>query len=189
MKVLINREESMIHLVNKIQEGDKEAFNELIIGMEKELYKVARMRLNNIDDINDAVQETIIQAYKSIKKIKEPQYFKTWIIRVLINNCNKIYRKLSKEKNIEYKDEIINDTYSIYDVEKVKDIDFYILIEQLNYKERITLILYYLLEFNSKEIGLILKEPESTIRSRILRTKEKLRVMLEEDGKIGKNRI
>ena len=62
------------------------------------------MRLYCEDDINDAVQETIIKAYRYIKKIKQPQYFKTWIIKVLINNCNKIYKK--SNKNLEYNEKI-----------------------------------------------------------------------------------
>ena len=45
----------------------------------------------------------------------------------------------------------------------------------MNYKERETLTLYYLFDFTTKEISKIIKEPESTIRNRIARTKVKLR--------------
>lgn len=49
------------------------------------------------------------------------------------------------------------------------------MIKKLNYNERITLTLYYVEKFTTKEISKILKEPESTIKNRILRAKNKLR--------------
>jgi len=165
----------MEELVDRAKNGDKSAFDELIINMQSDLYKVARMRLYCEDDINDAVQETIIKAYKNIKKIKQPQYFKTWLIKVLINNCNKIYKKSYRNDVLEYNEDISTNSYSINDDEKIKNLDFYYLIENLNYKEREALTLYYLFDFTTKEISKIIKEPESTIRNRIARTKSKLR--------------
>lgn len=88
----------MEELVEKSKKGDEQAFTELIISLESDLYKIARMRLECNDDINEAVQETIIEAFKSIKKVKKSEYFKTWLIRVLINKCNKIYKKEKRKK-------------------------------------------------------------------------------------------
>lgn len=82
----------MEELVEKAQKGDNQAFANLIIGIESDLYKIARMRLNNEDDIKEAVQETIIKAYSSLKKLRNAKFFKTWIIRILINECNDIYK-------------------------------------------------------------------------------------------------
>ena len=179
----------MEELVRKAISGEEEAFNELILYLQKDLYKIARMRLKCEDDINDAVQETIIQAYKNLKKVKNPKYFKTWIIKILINNCNKIYRKLHNKKIIEYEEEILDTTYSISNSESIENLDFYILIKNLDYKERITLILYYLLEFTTKEIGSVLKEPDSTIRNRISRTRKKLKTLLEGGNVNGRVRL
>lgn len=165
----------MEELVDRAKNGDKSAFDELIINMQSDLYKVAKMRLYCEDDISDAVQETIIKAYKNIKKIKHPQFFKTWIIKVLINNCNKIYKKSYRNDVLEYNEDIATNSYSINDEDKIKNLDFYYLIENLNYKEREALTLYYLFDFTTKEISKIIKEPESTIRNRIARTKSKLR--------------
>ena len=52
-------------LVQRAKQGDNLAFTELIINMESELYKIARTRFECIDDINDVIQETIIQAFKA----------------------------------------------------------------------------------------------------------------------------
>ena len=72
-------------LVNESKNGNKEAFTELILKYQKDLYRIAKMRLADDYDIDDAIQETMITAFKSIKKLKENKYFKTWIIRILIN--------------------------------------------------------------------------------------------------------
>ena len=178
----------MEELIEKAQNGEEEAFTELIISMESELYKIARMRLNCEDDINDAVQETIIETFKSIKKIKHPEYFKTWVIKVLINKCNKIYKKSNREKHMELDEGILKDTYIIDEEKDIKNLDFFLLIEKLNYKERISLTLYYLEDLTTKEIGKILKEPESTIRNRISRTKIKLKEMCKGEEYEGKYR-
>lgn len=174
----------MEELVKKAQEGNEEAFTNLIISIETELYKIAKMRLQCDDDVNEAVQETIIQAFKSIRKLKQPQYFKTWIIRILINNCNSIYRKLKKDNSYFCDNlEILSENYSYNEEQKNNELDFFILIKILNYKERISITLYYLENLTTKEISRILKEPESTIRNRICRALKKLENYYEKEDK------
>ena len=166
----------MEELEKKKKKGDEQAFTELIISLESDLYKIARMKLECNDDINEAVQETIIEAFKSIKKVKKSEYFKTWLIRVLINKCNKIYKKEKRNEIIKkYNSTINNQPVNYNEEKKISELDFFILIKSLNYDERISLTLYYLEKFTTKEISEILKEPESTIRNRISRAKQKLR--------------
>ena len=81
----------MEELIKKAKNGDKEAFTTLMLSLEKELYKIAKTRLKSDDDIYDAIQETIIEAFKSIKKLKKTEAFKTWIVRILINKTNDIF--------------------------------------------------------------------------------------------------
>lgn len=175
----------MEELVEKSKKGDEEAFTKLMISLESDLYKIAKMRLECDDDINEAIQETMIEAFKSIKKVRKPEYFKTWIIRVLINKCNKIYKKYKKNQTLEDKLKM-NSNQTNYDEElKNSELDFFILIKILNYKERISLTLYYLENFTTKEISRILKEPESTIRNRISRAIQKLRKIYKGGDNIG----
>lgn len=169
----------MEELIQKAQNGDEDAFTEIVVSMENELYGIAKMRLGDKEDIKEAVQETIIQAFKSIKKVKEPQFFKTWLIKILINNCNKVYNKRKKSQMLEY-DEGLSYSEIDSDIEKSNDkMDFFLLIKNLNYKERIALTLYYVEKFTTKEIAKILKEPESTIKNRILRAKNKLKTIMQ----------
>lgn len=162
----------LIELITHAQKGNMEAFSSLIMNFEQDLYRIASIRLKSADDIDDAIQMTIEKALKNIKRLKEPQYIKTWIIRILINNCNDICKR--KKKNIEYNENIELNVKN-YNEEVDAKLDFYILIKSLNNKEKITMTLYYSENLTTKEISKILKEPESTIRNRISRAVSKLR--------------
>ena len=170
-------EEVMEALIVEAIKGNTQALSDLIIAIEEDLYKIARTRLSCEDDINEAVQQTIVQIFKSIKKLKEPKYFKTWTIKILINKCNKLYRKIQKNTFMEYDESIIN--LQISDENKIiSNLDFFLLIKDLEYEERITCTLYYLERLTTKEISKILKEPESTTRNRKSRAVKKLQKKL-----------
>ena len=153
-----------------------EAFTELIISFEQDLYRIASIRLNSANDIDDVIQMTIEQALKNIKKLRQPQYIKTWLIKILINNCNVIYKR--RKNKIEYDENIKIDAKN-YNDEINSKLDFYILIKSLNDKEKIAITLYYSENLTTKEISKILKEPESTIRNRIARAVKKLKNKFE----------
>lgn len=91
-----NMEEKMEELVKQAKMGNEEAFTQLIIQMQCEMLRIAQTRLKNIDDVNDAIQQTNLYAYKNLRQLKEDKYFKTWIIKILINECNKVYKKIIK---------------------------------------------------------------------------------------------
>lgn len=178
----------MEELIEQAKSGNKEVFTKLAISMQMELYKIAHMRLSN-DDAEDAIQETMIIAFKSIKKLREVQYFKTWIIRILINECNKIYKKKKSLYVNEVPDVAIFNTaiQSRDDFEKVNDnIIFNQMLKKLSYEERTILTLYYMEKYTNKEIGEILKMNENTVKTKISRAKRKIRLMYnKEDEKIG----
>lgn len=161
--------------------GDKEAFTKIVISYENDLYKIARTRLQNDDDISDVFQETIINAFKSIKKLKNTEYFKTWLIRILINNCNSLYSKKKKRKEF-FIEDLQEDNYRIEDdFENINgELSFNDMMKILNYDERIAMTLYYSEGYTNKEISKILRTNENTIKARISRAKLKIKKMLRE---------
>ena len=164
----------MEELIKQAQNGDKKAFSELILSISDELYKIAKTRINVEDDIEDAIQETMIEVYKSIRKLKEPDKFKKWTIKILINKCNRIYRRKYKE-DISIDDEnSINLGFSSID-NLENEIDFYDLIQDLKYEERIIATLYYMEEYSVKEIKDILKMNVNTINTHLFRARQKLK--------------
>ena len=172
----------MEELIKEIQTGDELAFKKLTQNVENDLYRIAKTRLIDDDDIKDAIQNTMLITYKNSKKIKNYESFKTWMFKVLINECNKIYNKNKKNKVIFEK--ILNG--SVYEqyrdpIEDVHNkLNFDILISKLSYEERIALTLYYNSGLSYSQISKILKANENTIKSRITRAVQKLKKLYKE---------
>lgn len=172
----------MENIITKIQNGDELAFKQLSQSIEKDLYRIAKTRLKNDDDIKDAIQNTMISVYKNVKKINNIDYFKTWMIRILINECNKIYN-LNKKKNNVFDKLKVGSISSIYDnsIQNLNDtLNFEYLIDQLNYDEKIVITLYYNSQFSCTEISNILKINVHTIKTRLNRAKNKLKKLYKE---------
>lgn len=169
----------MEELVNRAKYGDKDAFTELIYSFKQDLFKIARMRLSCEDDIDDAIQETIIEAFTSIKKLKNTQFFKQWVFKILINKCNKIYKK-RKKYNISFENLEMENMLKTYSIDEYnKELEFYDMLKCLNYKERITAILYFKEDYSTKDISKILDTNENTIKTRIKRAKNKIKSKYE----------
>ena len=73
----------MKSLVRRAKKGDDQAFVELIEENKQAMYKVAVGILKNDSDAADAIQESILTCYEKLAELKKPQYFKTWMMRIL----------------------------------------------------------------------------------------------------------
>ena len=167
----------MEELIEKAKNNDKRAFSELIIAIEKELYLIAKTKLKNDEDIGDAIQETIFKSYKYLRKLRDNSLFKTWIIKILINECNNVYKK--KRKNaISYEDKEMENYIASND--ESGNIEFEILIKDLSSEEKLLLTLYYCSKYTIKEISRITKIKENTIKGKLARARNKIRNKLEE---------
>jgi len=80
-------------LIQKAKQHDKAAFAAIMTQNAQSMYKVAKAILKNDEDVADAMQETALTCWEKIGTLKKNEYFKTWMIRILINKCNYIYRQ------------------------------------------------------------------------------------------------
>lgn len=168
--------DELIMEVKRAKRGDKEAFCNLIRINKIALYRVAKSILNNEDDIEDAVSEAVLKAYKNIKTLKHEEFFKTWLIRIVINESNNLYKKRIKEISVDkehFKNIEINDDY--------RDLSLYNAINSLDDDLRTTTILFYFEDMKYKDIAKVLNVKEGTIKSRLSRAKEKLYNILKEE--------
>ena len=171
-------------LIKKAKKGDKIAFEEIMDYYQNTLYKVARTRLNSIEDIEDAIQETVISAYKSIHKLYNISKIKSWLITILINQCNSIYKQKQKNNTISF--DVIEEKNYICDLSKNNtSIEFDTLMKILSKDERTILLLYYSEGYKTKEIGKLLNINDSTIRTIISRAKKKIEKQLKEENIYG----
>ena len=153
------------------RKGDKEAFSKLIQGIKSKLYKTGMAILKNDDDVCDALQETLINSYKNIKKLNNPKYFNTWIIRIMINNCYEIIRKNKRASEINEKMQQNMDNY--YEIYCEKS-DMENLLNKLDNELRLITVLYYYDDFSVKHIAKILNIPEGTVKSRLSRARKSI---------------
>lgn len=160
----------------KAKNGDNEAFLELINENKLNIYRVARGILSNEHDIEDAIQNTIIKAYEKINTLKKNEFFRTWLVRILINECNEIIRKNKRIVSINESnhEEKYNDYY--------ENIDLTNAINSLSEELRVTTVLFYFEDMSIKDIALILNIPNGTVRSRLSRARKILREIIGEDA-------
>lgn len=151
-----------------------------------DLYKIAKARLKNDDDVYDVIQETMLVAFSSIKKLKQVQSFKAWIIKILISKSNSMYRKKIKN-NIIPLEEIENYTITNYfNMENIETIlDFKFICKNLKYEDRIIIMLYYMENFTDKEIGKILNLKENTIKTKRTRVKQQIKNIIKKGEEIN----
>ena len=161
----------MIQLVRRAKKKDDQAFIELIDRCKGDLYKVARSYLNNEEDIADAIQETVIDCYEKIGSLREAKYFKTWLTRILINNCNDILRCGRRECPLEEAAQIRGES------RELERCEFEEVLDALDEKYRIILVLYYGEGFKIREIAQILELEVNTVKSRLSRGRKQFEHM------------
>ena len=86
-----------IRLVKKAVKGDPDAYGRLITEHQEYLYKMAYLYVRNEETALDVVGSTILSAYQSIRALKEPEYFKTWITRILIRAAQSEQKKIDRK--------------------------------------------------------------------------------------------
>ena len=166
---LILQEKTTEYLAEKASRGNEECFIELCEIMKTKLYRTAMGILGNEASALDAVSEAVYRAYKGIRKLREPKYAETWFIRILINAANDIYRR--------QKHEIITETVpegEYYDKHSKLDFDQMIAFLQPELREIISLKYYS--DYTLKEISEIQNIPEGTVKSRLNKALNLLRL-------------
>lgn len=169
----------MVKLVRQAQAGDKEAFVDLIEGCKQGLYKTAVAMLKNDADAADAIQDTVLKCYENLKGLREPKFFKTWLTRILINQCNRILKRRGNIIPIHEHPELE------YTKPDSSGREFVELLNKLEEQYRIVLFLYYVEEFSIKEISVILEMKENTVKTRLSRGRGNFRKLYIKENQIS----
>lgn len=152
----------------------KEEFTRLVLESEETLYKVSMSMLRNEKDCEDAVQTAILTSYEKLNTLKNEEYFKTWIVRILINTCNKQLNSRKKIVDIsDYQNTTQTSNFS------PEELEVRLAVEKLPLKIRQVVVLYYTEGFSVKDIKSILKIPEGTVKSRLSKGRELLKIELD----------
>ena len=155
--------------------GDKQAFSRLYALVYEDLYRTAFYSLRNEHDAADAVSDTVLDAYNSIKKLRSEEAFKSWIFKIL---WTKIKRKragyLEDAADIdapEYEN-MLHENFSYESLELAEAM------YRIDDDERTILAMSVLSGYSGDEIAKICGMNPSTVRSKLMRTKEKLKKLI-----------
>ncbi len=174
-------------LINLAQNGDKDAFSELIDMHGKEIYNLCFRLTKNSEEASDVYQETFLSAYKKINKFKGRSKFLTWLYRIAINT----YKSRIRTK----KSKLMHDAVSL-DFRQYEEYDVVTklpqLLEDLEKKEKQKMIQQTINELGEEdkilvtlrdiegksyeEIGKIIKCPVGTVKSKLARARKSFKI-------------
>ena len=178
--------EKMEHLVQMARRGDTDAFVRLIEISQDTLKRISFAWLKDENDVADALQDTILDAFANIGQLKKTEYFKTWLVKILINNCTRIYRKKRKLLQFEVSADRFQEENLPGDVCKDSvgnELEFFDLLKILPEDSRVIFQMYFGEQFTIPEIAEILHMKENTVKSRIHRGKTQLREQMERENR------
>ena len=155
----------------------KEDFCRQVLDAEPSLYRVSRSILHNDEDCADAIQEGILKAWRNLHTLKNEQYFRTWLTRIVINECYQIIRKRKREA-LSYSRLSPGEPTPEPDMEGGA---VFQALHRLDEKYRLPIVLQAIEGYSSREIGKMLGLNDATVRTRLHRGKAILQQHLRGD--------
>lgn len=163
----------MEELVERAKNGEKEAYSELINMIKKDMFNKLRYKISEPEDIEDIIQDTIIIGYTKIKQLRDNKRFKTWMMKILNNECNRFYN--DKQRKDEINDKYISNSLSIKNENLEEKLEFDNIIKNLNDTDKEIMKLYYEDNLSSEQISKLLGMNTNTIKSKISRGHKKIK--------------
>ncbi|MEI4768994.1 sigma-70 family RNA polymerase sigma factor [Psychrobacillus sp. FJAT-51614] len=166
-----------LEIASKAIQGEEQSFIQLMQLHKKVLYRTAFAFLKNEHDAIEAFQEVTFRAYLKIHTVKEPQYMKTWLIRIMMNYCQDHLKKKKRYISNELLQEMgfYTDNTNL-EMEEA--------IASLSRAEQQLIFLKYFQDTKIKEIAEIENIPEGTVKSRLHKALKSLRNFLTEKGDV-----
>jgi len=175
-------------IIDRIIAGEKSLYESIVRRYNPDLYKVGRSYNYNHEDTQDLMQDTFIDAYRNLQQFEGRADFKTWIIRIMLNNC---YRKREK---LSFKNEIsteVNDQHTPLFARRDNDTEKIITNRELGhiiedalskvpFDYRIVFALREINGMNVAETASLLNITEANVKVRLNRSKAMLRNHLEQ---------
>lgn len=167
--------------LRRLQRGDAVAFHDFYEEYAGRAIRTAIAITKQPELAKDAVQETFLRVYRSIHQYETRYSFNTWFYRILTNEC---FRLLKREAPFVNTQEIDIEQFSGHS-SFTNSLDLYDLLQSLDDRYRIPLILKYVNGFTEKELATILQLNQNTVKSRLFKGRQKLKVLwdrIEQEG-------
>ena len=155
-------------LVERVQQGDKMAFDLLVTKYQRKLFRLVLRLVSNQTEAEDVVQETFIKAYRALHQFRGDSAFYTWLYRIGINTAKNFLDNQGRRVPTST-DTTAEQVESFEEGENLRDI---------NTPESMALSLREMEGLSYDEIAVIMECPIGTVRSRIFRARESIAVRL-----------
>lgn len=184
----------MEDLIQRARKGDSQAFAELFERCKQPMWRAAMAVLDNVDDAADALQETAIKAWRAMPRFGGRSSVDTWFMRILLRTCFDARRRRLRELPIDlastnaglHKDASlegsrINEAGVLMGCQQSCDrdeaMDVREAVRQLPDADRLVLALFYVNDFPTRRIAAILNVSEGAVRTRLVRARERFKVL------------
>lgn len=144
-----------------------------IQSMRSNLYRTAYMYLGSEAEALDAVDEAVYKGLISLKGLRHPEYFNTWLMRILINECKAELKSRKRKANLE---ELPETAIEQFDVLPIREA-----VLRLPHELKEPIILRYFSGFTTAETAMALNIPQGTAATRLRRALQLLRLELSEE--------
>jgi RNA polymerase sigma-70 factor (ECF subfamily) len=171
-------------LVERAQQGDTGAFESLAVASHARLYRVARGILRDDDLADDAVQRALVQIWRRLRQLRDPERFEGWSYRLLVNTCYEEARRSGPRIGADGLDPtpepIEADVFRAVDDRDELERGF----RRISVKHRAVIVLHYLLDLPIEQVAEALDIPTGTVNSRLHRAMSLLRAEIEADARM-----
>jgi RNA polymerase sigma factor (sigma-70 family) len=169
-------------LVERARDGNREAFAALAAGAIARLFNTAQLMLRDRDLADDAVQETLVLAWRDLRSLRNPDGFEAWLHRILVR-C--VYREADRRRRSRIGSTVTAVAIGSADIggqveaRDLLDRGF----RRLRPEHRVVLVLHHYLGYSDDEAAAVLAVPVGTFKSRLNRATSALRAELEADAR------
>ncbi|MDD6021046.1 MAG: sigma-70 family RNA polymerase sigma factor [Oscillospiraceae bacterium] len=167
------------NLVKAAKGGNAEAFGELYEIYSGELFSYACYYLGDRYRAEDAVSDAVCSAFSSVQTLRDPGAFKTWIFKILMRSCQKQLKYIIEQRSQQDIDALGDREAGGCDADEAEALKQ--ALSSIGEEERQVVLLSAVGQYNSREIGRMLGIPASTVRSKLMRTTDKLYSFLNEE--------
>jgi RNA polymerase sigma-70 factor, ECF subfamily len=162
------------------ESDNKTAFNRLYELHSSYVYNVCIGILGNPDDARDAMQDTFVQLFRSLQKIRERDVHRTWLYRVAVNKCMDFLRRNRKSEDIASLDWVAFSQESSQD--GVIELQVRQAVLKLRPDYRVVIVLFYFEQLSYSQIAESLGCTHNQVRIRLHRARKAFRNVYEADG-------
>ncbi len=175
-------------LIKRAKKGDVKAFEQLIADYQVYCYNIALGMLKSEEDAKDVSQEALLKVFQKIATFDQKSTFSTWLYRIVVNSCLDFIKKQKKLRLVDGDYDVVGQQLATAHDDVVKQViknELSVIIarsiKQLSVKQRLPIVLRDYLGLSYGDVAAVLNLPLGTVKSRLMRARNKLREIVRSD--------